>query len=313
MINLETRNELLEQFKARANTRLVENCQDVDFKKYFADADLYMVKNVIKKIKDNVYGALPLGYALEKTFMYITATGDANSAMSVVNISISTSGKSAEDFKFKTAVTADSTYAVVVDYMIGVYSVLLLDAMEKVNLKKVNEVLAELAEKAGVDYSVSVVSSTDRAGRKINYMSDDTLELVADEDMVFQLDDLVVMKDVDGLIVTEDLKEQVMQQEIDAMKLAQTPEQYMKAKAGFLAGYVADVRKQVKPLTYIKKITSKNVRSGRGKKDCLMYFFEDGVFALVEQKDEQLNVVLSPFNVETYEKVDVDVLDKIAE
>ena len=233
--------------------------------------------------------------------------------MSVVNISISTSGKSAEDFKFKTAVTADSTYAVVVDYMIGVYSVLLLDAMEKVNLKKVNEVLAELAEKAGVDYSVSVVSSTDRAGRKINYMSDDTLELVADEDMVFQLDDLVVMKDVDGLIVTEDLKEQVMQQEIDAMKLAQTPEQYMKAKVGFLAGYVADVRKQVKPLTYIKKITSKNVRSGRGKKDCLMYFFEDGVFALVEQKDEQLNVVLSPFNVETYEKVDVDVLDKIAE
>lgn len=313
MINLETRNELLEQFKARANARLVENCQDVDFKKYFADADLYMVKNGIKKIKDNVYGALPLGYALEKTFMYVTATGDANSAMSVVNISISTSGKSAEDFKFKTAVTADSTYAVVVDYMIGVYSVLLLDAMEKVNLKKVNEVLAEIAEKAGVDYSVSVVSSTDRAGRKINYMSDDTLELVADEDMVFQLDDLVVMKDVDGLIVTEDLKEQVMQQEIDAMKLAQTPEQYMKAKAGFLAGYVADVRKQVKPLTYIKKITSKNVRSGRGKKDCLMYFFEDGVFALVEQKDEQLNVVLSPFNVETYEKVDVDVLDKIAE
>lgn len=313
MINLETRNELLEQFKARANERLVENCQDVDFKKYFADADLYMVKNGIKKIKDNVYGALPLGYALEKTFMYVTATGDANSAMSVVNISISTSGKSAEDFKFKTAVTADSTYAVVVDYMIEVYSVLLLDAMEKVNLKKVNEVLAEIAEKAGVDYSVSVVSSTDRAGRKINYMSDDTLELVADEDMVFQLDDLVVMKDVDGVIVTEDLKEQVMQQEIDAMKLAQTPEQYMKAKAGFLAGYVADVRKQVKPLTYIKKITSKNVRSGRGKKDCLMYFFEDGVFALVEQKDEQLNVVLSPFNVETYEKVDVDVLAKIAE
>lgn len=44
-----------------------------------------------------------------------------------------------------------------------------------------------------------------------------------------------------------------------------------------------------------------------------MFFFEDGVFALVEQKDEQLNVVLSPFNVETYEKVDVDVLAKIAE
>ena len=42
MINLETRNELLEQFKARANARLVENCQDVDFKKYFADADLYI-------------------------------------------------------------------------------------------------------------------------------------------------------------------------------------------------------------------------------------------------------------------------------
>ena len=144
-------------------------------------------------------------------------------------------------------------------------------------------------------------------------MSDDTLELVADEDMVFQLDDLVVMKDVDDVIITEDLKEQVMQQEIDAMKLAQTPEQYMKDKAGFLAGYVADVRKQVKPLTYIKKITSKNVRSARGKKDCLMFFFEDGVFALVEQKDEQLNVVLSPFNVETYEKVDVDVLAKIAE
>lgn len=313
MINLATRNELLEQFKARANERLVENCQDVDFKKYFADADLYMVKNGIKKIKDNVYGALPLGYAFEKTFMYVTATGDAHSAMSVVNISISTSSKSVEDFKFKTAVTADSTYSAVVDYMIGVYSVLLLDAMEKVNLKKVNEVLAEITEKAGVDYSVSVVSSTDRAGRKINYMSDDELELVADEDMVFQLDDLVVMKDVDDVIVTEDLKEQVMQQEIDAMKLAQTPEQYMKAKAGFLAGYVADVRKQVKPLTYIKKITSKNVRSGRGKKDCLMYFFEDGVFALVEQKDEQLNVVLSPFNVETYEKVDVDVLAKIAE
>lgn len=76
--------------------------------------------------------------------------------------------------------------------------------------------------------------------------------------------------------------------------------------------YICDISKRLKPLTLIKKICSKNIEKLRGSKDAVAYYFEDDVFALVERRDGNFTVVLSPFDVKTLRRVDVDVLKGIA-
>ena len=82
---------------------------------------------------------------------------------------------------------------------------------------------------------------------------------------------------------------------------------------GSLVTYVCDISTLVKPMTYIKKITNKNVENHRGNKDAILYYAKENVFALIAKRDGNLELILSPFDTTTLRKVDVDVMGAIGQ
>lgn len=306
MFNLETKESILAQFKENIQINKEANCGDIDLGKYMGNGNVDLVRDCITKVKDNVVAAVPAGVTIPRVSLYCRPT-NGEEGISLVLVTITNVLSSNKKFKFSLSLSNRNATEVAFDFFTGVYEQLIVDAMIESNLEKVNEVLKKAAEEAGLGYTVKVVSPMSNEGKKISFMSDEEICFVADEDRALSLDDVLVLQQPEGL-VTEEMIAEAFKVESVNLAEAQTPEQLVAKHGGLLVQYVCDVSKLVKPMTLIKKVCNKNLKNMRGNKDCIMYYMEDNVFALVAKRDGNMEVLLSPFDTKTLRKVDLDVL-----
>lgn len=307
MFNLEMKESVLAQFKENIAANKEANCGDIDLGKYMEKGNVDLVRDCVTKVKDNVVASVPAGINIPRVSLYCRATGDDNGAISLVMVTITNVLSSAKKFKFSLSLANRNATEVAFDFFEGIYERLIVDTMIEDNLQGVNDVLKKAAAEAGLSYTIKVVSPMGNEGKKISFMSDEEICFVADADRALSLDDVLVLQEPEGL-VTEEMIEGAFKVEVDTLAEAQTPEQLVAKHGGLLVQYVCDISKLVKPMTLIKKICNKNIKNTRGNKDCIMYYNENKVFALVAKREGNLEVILTPFETDTLRKVDVDVL-----
>lgn len=306
MVNLQIKDAILNEFKENVAANRAANCGDVDITKFMLQGNADLVKDCLVKVKDNVLAAVPAGVEVPRISLYHRSQMGAE-GISLVLVTVTNVISSNKKFKFALSLSNRNATEVAFDFFTDVYEKLMIDVMIEDNLEKVNDILDRAAKEAGLDYAIKVVTPMGNEGKKIAFMSDQEIQFVADEERALNLDDILVLRDPEGLI-TEEMISDAFKVETESIAEAQTPEQLVAKQGGLLVQYVCDISKLTKPMTLIKKISNKNVKNTRGEKDCIMYYNQDKVFALVAKRDGNLEVILSPFETDTMRKVDVDVL-----
>lgn len=310
MFNVEKKEEILAAFASMVEEGFNENSHNYNIEEAMDKDDVDRVREIVRAIQANVIACIPTGMAIPKASMYVSPLGEEG-AISIVTVTISNRVNSDKDFKFTYTATKANAAKKISDFIQDVYNGLLVDIMIDENLEQVNEALSDAAKAAGIPYSVRVISPLGQNGRKIAYMSDDELVFVADEARALALDDILVFHDPDEFITQERIDSAKEDLANDLAK-AQTTEELVGHHGGMLIHYVSDISNRVKPMTLISKICNKNALKLRGAKDSIAYYKEGNVFALVARRDGHFEVLLSPFDTETLNKVNFDVLKALA-
>lgn len=312
MFNAEVKKNLIDEFKLNAGNLFNEVKDDCDLKAAMLNGDVDDVRGIVKRCQSIMVANIPDGVDVPKTSLYVsptTASGD--DSISLVNITLSNKISADKVFKYATTVTREGAIDKVVDFMMGVYITLIIDKLVSKNLERVNDVIAQAVAESGITYGVKIVSSLGNDGKKIAHISDDEVVFVADESRVFDLDKIIVLLEEETELISADVIQQHYNNLVEEFANAQTPEQLVKNHGGVLVAHVCDISKRLKAMTLIKKVCTKNVSKIRGDKDTIAYFADGDVFALVAKRDGNFEVILAPFDVNTFRKVDYDVLKAI--
>jgi hypothetical protein len=309
MINEAKRKEILSTFSAKveANAEAIRN--QFRLQEYFVAGGFDTVKESVKDIQKMVVRNLPEDIAVEEASMRFAITGN------VINITLGNKrSDAATAFKYKIPVvvrpnsTNASLYDEVVTGIFGVYEALLNLALVEENVAKVNEVLAELVEMAGLDYVVRVIPSFGQGSKKIAYLSDDEIVFVADDSNIFNLDTVAVAMDPNPYFSEESIAG-AKKAMAEVFATAQTTAQFAESKGFALLTYLCDISKLKKAASYVKKISNKNIKNQSMKNDCIAYYLDGDIFGLAEIKDGKAEVILSPIDLSTFRRVEgVDIL-----
>ena len=312
MYSVEDKTSIVTSFTEGATAKIDANMTD-DIGGFMDKGVVDLVKDCITKFQKNIIAAVPEAVPVPAVSLYqspLSTTDDG--AIDIVSLSLSNRINSTKKFKYTVRVTKNNIIQQLKDFFIPAYTELIVSSMVDSNLERVNDILAQAVEEAEVPYKVSFVSELGNEGKKIATLFDDEVVFVADEDRALSLDSLMIVRvpDEDEMI-TEEMIQNAYSALVSEIQECQTVEQLV-ANPGAFIRYVADISKHVKPSTIIKGICGKNVEKLTGNKDALAYYLRDNVFALVAKRGGNLEVVLSPFDLTTMRKVDVDVLKAIS-
>lgn len=313
MVNAKQKESLFMAFVDAIKENVKENLGSLDMPALCASGDVETVKRAVEKIRSNVTSAIPQGYAIPKASLYTSCSGteDNDKKISMISVSLTNGWKDEKKFKFSIKVFADK-YAVsnLVEFFQSGYSELFEDILVCENLDAVNAVIGECAQAAGLPYEVKVVSPLYMNGKKLRYISDDSVEFVVDINKIFDIEDIMALQVPDEMIKEEQIAA-AKQNVTDELGLYQTTPQLVGAHGGKLIKYLCNIGTQVKAMTLIRKVNNKNVERLTGAKDTTAYYEKDGVYAVVARRDGAFEVLLKPFDMETLVNADVDVLKAI--
>lgn len=312
MYSVEDKATIVTSFTEAAASNIDVNMTD-DIGGFMDKGAVDLVKDCIIKFQNNIITAVPEAVPVPAVSLYqspLSTSGDG--AIDIISLSLSNRINSVKKFKYTVRVTKNNIIQQLKDFFIPAYTELIISSMVESNLERVNDILGQAVEEAGVPYKVAFTSELGNEGKKLATLLDDEVVFVADEDRALSLDSLMIMRvpDEDEMI-TEDMIQNAYSALVSEIQECQTVEQLV-ANPGAFIRYVADISKHVKPSTIIKGICGKNVEKLTGNKDALAYYLRDNVFALVAKRSGNLEVVLSPFDLSTMRKVDVDVLKEIS-
>ena len=309
MYSVEEKKNLLSDFIARADESLGVAGMFGDIQEAMRACDGAKVKYLVKKAVESITSAIPEGINVADAALYVNQS-EFDGVIKLVDVTIRNKYSSDYKFKFKRQlVLSDNVVGELNDFLKCTYSELITDALVNANLVEVNEKLAEIGEKAGIGYTVKVVSPIVGEGKKIASITDTEVAFVADETRILSMSDILVFCKPSELVSEEQIQEG-FDAAVARFAQAQTTAQFVGIHEP-LVGYICDISKLVKAITLIKKVYSKNVKKLRSDKETLAYYLEDGVYSVISVNADGKEVVLQPFNTETLEVVDVDVLANI--
>ena len=310
MYSLKDRDEFVEEFTRVFDERVETYCQDVKLEDFMKRCDPDLVRDGIKKIYSNAVIAVPTGIVLPSISIREVCNGNDTDGITVVVMTLY-----GENYRYHLAVTTPKAKDRVCEFLKDCFVDMIVDYLINQNLLAVNYVVSSAAREAELEYDVSVVSPASAKGTgKVSSISDQDVVFVADPERVFNLNDYTVFQEPDNnTLMDEETVARAFKGLVIEMSACQTPEQLVAAKGTSLLEYICGFGIG-NPMKQIKLVTNKNIRgSKRVKKDSLFYYNENDVFALIEKKDGELKVVLSPFDIKTQRKVDLDVLKAVDE
>ena len=310
MINEVTKNELVGGFIEGTNELFAKAKDKFSFTEAMQKCDVDGIRDILRNVQNIMIGCIPEGIQIPKVSLFVHASGAE--VIKVVKVSICNTRLNTQEFKFTTSFTDSTSVDFIFDYFQSIYVDLLVNELVNINLNSVNTLIADVVAKANINYSIKVVAPLGCDGKTLSYISDDEIVFVADEGRVFDLDDVIVLFDEPRDGVTEDVIAKHVQALVDELETVQSTAQLAGIHGGSLISYVCDISKRLKPATLIKKVCNKNLKTLVGNTDTLAYYNQDGIFSIVERKDGEFSVVLSPINLDTLLKEDFDVLSTIS-
>lgn len=308
MFSVVKRDEVLKEFKTEAINMVKEKCADLDLAGFMKNSDVDCIKAAVNKIDSCIIATIPYGIPVPKVSVHITATGEEE--VTVVTITVTNKISSSKKFKYTNRFISNDIVENIREFFLDMYADLITDEMIEENLKIVNDVLEEVVNKAGVSYEISVVSPVGQQGKVLSSILDDKVVFVADTERAFELEDIMVLQEPDEDI-TEEMIASAIEDEVNIVSGCQTPEQLVAKHGGMLVSYVCNINKQIRPMTLIKKVCSKDVMRVKGQNDTFAYYNNGEVFALLYRRDGEFEIALSPFDMKTLRKADFDVLGAI--
>lgn len=312
MYNLQKRDDIINIFTKTADTRLEVAKMYGSISESMVKDDASMVKFLVKKAFEAVAASIPTELDVADVAIYINMSGDGN-MIRVIDIALRNKYSSNYEFKFKGQViyTEDGdVFDSVANFLKCSYIELISDAVINANLEEINAKFAQITEEAGNTFAVKVVSPLVGEGKKIVSITDDEVVFVADETRVLSMDDIVIFCEPTEILSAEVI-EGVYKNTVATFAQAQTTAQFVGLHEPTI-GHICDISKLVKAISLIKKVYSKNAEKlGRSKKDTVAYFMKDGVYSVVSITADGKDVILKPFNVDTLEVVDYDVVANI--
>lgn len=309
MVTAEFKNKMLEAYEDNVFAMIDSAEGDYNLDAAMGANNSSKVKDIVTKVHKAMIANVPDELDVPKVSLYVSSTGSTPDTISLVNITLGNKITASKDFKFTTVVTSGNAIQKVIDFMMGVYKVLLVDELIEQNLTRVNEVLKSATDDAKCGFEIEVVSPLSHEGKKIASISDDKIAFVADEARAFTLDTILVLLEEATEIISEDVIKAHYAKLVEELETVQSTVQLVNIHGGALVAYVCDISKRVKPFTLIKKVTSKNVSNVKGTAPSEAYYSDGKVFALVGRKENSpWEMVLSPFDTETLVKSDTDVL-----
>lgn len=309
MYNVAMKDKLVDQFiaSADANFELVKSYGSLAESMKKNDAD--MVKYIIEKATAAMKSSVPEGLDVPAVAVYTSQSGNDDS-ISIIDLTLRNKYSSEHQFKFKKSIVyRENVFEVFADFLKLVWIELITDALINANLEKVNAKLAEIGKEAGNNFTVKIISPINAEGRKIAKITDEEIVFVADESRILNMDDILIFCEPNEFLSEEAIKEGYTST-VALFAQAQTPVQFLAVHEP-LVGYICSISKMIKPMTLIKKVYSKNVQKLRSDKETLAYFNNGKVFSVVSVNPDGKDVALKPFDVETLEVVDFDVLAAI--
>lgn len=309
MINAETKKYVLDTMMEDTQARFDENLKGLNLLGFMKEDNVDLVKEAVNKIKSNVIASIPEGVPVPATSMYVSCTGSGNE-ITVINISLNNKVNAKKKFKFAKSFVGENVVDLIAAFLRDVYIELVVDLLAEDNLEVINSVIEEAAKATGVPYKVSLTTQIGGTNNKLSFISDDEVVFFVDMERVFGVDDLLALQEPSEFI-SEDAIAGAKQQIADSLSAAQTTEQLVAEHGGVFIGHLANISKNTKPMTMIKQVTNKNIENVVGNKDALYYYSKDDVFALVARREGKMEVILTPFNTETFHKENIDVLKAI--
>lgn len=309
MINLEAKKAVVSEFEGKVKEFYPIVSAKYDVQKAMDESDVDTIKDCVKSVQNSMVGSIPEGLKIPEVITHVFAFGE--SKVTYFTIKVINKSSSPKKFAFSITVTSEKAFNVVFDFFYGVYLDLIVDELVTENLEKVNDVLQQVVANAGVDYNIKIVSDLGiDSKKKIVSFRDDEVVFVADSDKIFELEDVIVLFDEPVEYAPEKVIQDHFNSMVDELRLAQTTAQLVNMQGGALVAYICGISKRVKPMTIIKSIYSKNVATS-GKKNGIAYYLKDNVYAAINFTDGVPEVILSPFDINTFVNVDKDVLADI--
>ena len=300
-------------FRETYAKKVAENFKDIKVGEVIAANSADLLKRLAEKVKANAEASVPEGLTVEKVTFLVSFAGDGTK-ITMMPITIKNTITSAKSFKFRKVVNVDEGMLdSLVEFLGDVYESLVVDCLMQENVDVVNAVLEEITQGAtdgedagiGLDYKIKfVISSGD--GKKVDYLSDNEVVFVADPDRVFELNDILALYTPDENFTEEDIEasKKVLR---DSLLAFPTPAQLVKGKNEFIS-YITNMQSK-KFATILKGITKQKAETAAEGK--IGYVTDGDAFALVANRDGEYEYVLSPVNMSTGMREDVDLLSKL--
>lgn len=311
MYTKSTRDELLREFKQKADEGFATLKVYLGISKAMKDGDASAVREGINQLKNLLISVIPDGIAVPKAYLYTSSMSSDGDAISMVTITVSNRTNDPKEFRFSTTILGADAEQKAYAFLRSVYETLVEDEMAQANINHVNDVLGQAVAEAGLDYTIRIVTPLGNNGKKIAYLADDEVVFVADSARLFDIDDMIIFMTAPNEIISEERIQETYSKLVDALAKAQTPVQLINMHGGDLISLLCDISKRIKPMTIVSKIYPKNIMSIRGDKDGIGYYNKDGVFAVVARNGGSLELVLKPFYAQTMEPADYDVLSAV--
>lgn len=309
MFNIQMKNELVDEFVSNVDKNLSIVKAYGSLEESMKQDDAGMVKYLIKETNRIMVASIPENIEIPSVSVYTSMNGDAN-MIRVIDLILRNKYSSDYEFKMKSRVVySEDVFEVVVDFLKCSYIELIIDTLVNKNLEVVNTKLSEIGQKAENNFTVKVVTPLSNKGKKVVKLTDNEVVFVADEERALSLEDILVFCKPTEFI-TEEKIQQGFDEEVARFAEAQTTPQFIGVHDP-LVDYICGISKLVKPFTLIKKIYSKNIEKVKGHKETDAYFFKNGVYSVISVSEEGREVALQPFDIETLEVVDLDVLNEI--
>lgn len=308
MRNIRDKEDLVKVFIENVDLNLETVKRYGDLPSLMKGNNVDLSKEIINKISMTVKQSLPEELnGIEDVTVYISMSG-SETEIRVIDMVVRNKYKhKGNEFKFKKQIIAsDRVFEEVADFLKCSYVELITDYLITENLEVLNSKLDEITAKAGNNFKVRVTSPLGNSGKKIAKITDSEVVFVADEERALELEDVLVLCEPTE-VLTEDMINKGVEDEVVIFAQAQTTPQFVGVHDPLIC-YVCEISRLVKAFTLIKKVNSKNVEKLRGNKETLAYYHKEDTYAVLSVNEDGKEVVLQPFNVNTLEVVNEDIL-----
>ena len=294
--------ELKESFDKKKNV-LLQSYGNVDFSVLTLEELEEKMRVILISLKDFSLQSRVDGKTIEPFILRNSITSDD------ISISIRTRLKSERSFKttFKAYFSRKDFLAGFIDSFFNAVMNYIKDGIAYEACSKLTEEFDSLCEEAGLSFRIHFISGYNG----IAMISDKEITLSMEPETIFELSNLPIFNGNSKDEYEQLCYNRARTSYINELAGIQTPVHFLASKSTVLSKFKPTTRMRVSK--QIRTIIHRNVDTINSIKSGYAYYSKDDVFAVVyKNEDGTIESVLSPFNVITNERLNIDIVKEIA-